>query len=177
MCLLVTQFQFQILRDAANNRVCGHASGVRLCPYIEHERMKRINVLTFFFSFFFRILSHFYVGSMYLMRCLHLARFFASSLDNYCLPDKSFVMLSNQFLFGLLCFFSPEPPPPSLSCLRIIIIIIIIIMYSFSLLNTSPYYFKQFSCTFLDISPTFVAPLIISFLILSSFVTPCPHPS
>ena len=30
-------------------------------------------------------------------------------------------------------------------------------------------------CTFFDISPTFVVPLILSFLILSSFVTPLIH--
>ena len=41
-----------------------------------------------------------------------------------------------------------------------------------SRLNTCPYHFNLFSCTFLDISPTFVVPLILSFLILSSLVTP-----
>ena len=45
----------------------------------------------------------------------------------------------------------------------------------FSLLNTLPYNFKLLSCTFLDISPTFAIPLILSFLILSSLVTPLIH--
>ena len=44
-----------------------------------------------------------------------------------------------------------------------------------SLLNTCPYNFKLLSCTFLDISPTFAIPLILSFLILSSLVTPLIH--
>ena len=45
-------------------------------------------------------------------------------------------------------------------------------MYSYSLLNTCPYHFSLLSCTFVDISPTFVVPLILSFLILTSLVTP-----
>ena len=47
--------------------------------------------------------------------------------------------------------------------------------YSSSLLNTCPYHFNLLCCTFLDISPTFVVPLIISFIILSSLVTPLIH--
>uniref|UniRef100_A0A8C4RV69 Contactin-3 n=1 Tax=Erpetoichthys calabaricus TaxID=27687 RepID=A0A8C4RV69_ERPCA len=38
--------------------------------------------------------------------------------------------------------------------------------YSLSLLITCPYRFKLLSCTFLDISPTCVVPLIVSFLML-----------
>ena len=45
-------------------------------------------------------------------------------------------------------------------------------IYSSSLFNTCSYQFNLLSCTFLDISPTFVVPLILSFLILSSLVTP-----
>ena len=48
-------------------------------------------------------------------------------------------------------------------------------MYSSSLLSTCPYHFNVLSCTFLDISSTFVVPLILSFLILSSLVTPLIH--
>ena len=44
--------------------------------------------------------------------------------------------------------------------------------YSSSLLETCP---CLLSCTFLDISPTFVVPLILSFLILSSLMTPLIH--
>ena len=42
---------------------------------------------------------------------------------------------------------------------------------------TCPYHFNLLSCTFLDISPTFVVPLILSILILSSMVMPLIHPS
>ena len=38
-----------------------------------------------------------------------------------------------------------------------------------------PIIFNLLSCTFLDIAPTFVVPLILSFLILSSLVTPLIH--
>ena len=38
-----------------------------------------------------------------------------------------------------------------------------------------PYHVKLLSCTFLDVSPTFVVPLILSFLILSSLLTPHIH--
>ena len=45
--------------------------------------------------------------------------------------------------------------------------------YSSSLLNTCPYHINLLlSCTFLDNSPTFAVPQIISLLILSSLVTP-----
>ena len=47
--------------------------------------------------------------------------------------------------------------------------------YSSSLLSTCQYHFNLRSCTFLDISLTFVVPLILSFLILSSLVTPLIH--
>ena len=70
------------------------------------------------FFFFFRIISHLCVGSMFLMRILKLN-------------------------------------------------------YSSSLLNTCPYHINLLlSCTFLDNSPTFVVPQIISFLILYGLVTP-----
>uniref|UniRef100_A0A8C4S583 Catenin alpha 3 n=1 Tax=Erpetoichthys calabaricus TaxID=27687 RepID=A0A8C4S583_ERPCA len=48
-------------------------------------------------------------------------------------------------------------------------------MYSLSVLITRPYQFNLLSCTFLAISPSFVVPLIVSFLILSLFVTPHIH--
>ena len=44
--------------------------------------------------------------------------------------------------------------------------------HSSSLLNTYPYHFNLLSWTFWEISPTFVVSLILSFLILSSLVTP-----
>ena len=55
-------------------------------------------ILAFFF-FFFRILSHFYVGSMCLMRRLHWTWSCASSPDS-SLSDKSFLMLSNHLLWS-----------------------------------------------------------------------------
>ena len=68
--------------------------------------------------FFFRILSHFYVGSMFLMRRFHLTRFCASSPDSF-LSNKSFLMLSNHLEFRSSSPSFPAPPSPSLSCLRI----------------------------------------------------------
>ena len=112
----------------------------------------------------FLIFSHFHVGSMCLMRRLHLARSWASSLDN-SLSDKSFPMLSNHLRFGLPLLLFPGTS----------IAITLLPTYSSSLLNTCPYHFNLLSCTFLDISPTFVVPLILSFLILSSLVTPLIH--
>ena len=56
--------------------------------------------------FFFRILSHFYVGSMILIRRLLWTRSWASSPDN-SLSDKSFLMLSNHHHFGLPLLLFP----------------------------------------------------------------------
>ena len=89
------------------------------------------------------------------MRHLNLIRSCASSPDN-SLSDKSFLMLSNHLrLFSLPLLFSPATS------------ITLLPTYSSSLLNTCPYHFNLLSCTFLDISPTFAVPLILSFLILS----------
>ena len=110
-------------------------------------------------SFLFLIFPHFYVGSMCLMRLLHLARSCVSSLDNY-FSDKSFPMVSIHLRFGLPLLLFPGTSIP----------VTLLPTYSSSLLNTCPYHFNLLSCTFLDISPTFVVPLILSFLILSSVV-------
>ena len=56
--------------------------------------------------FFFFIFSQFYVGSMCLMRRLHLGRSCMSSSDNP-LSDKSFLMLSNHLRFGLPLLLFP----------------------------------------------------------------------
>ena len=114
--------------------------------------------------FFFFIFSHFYVGSMCLARRLHLGRSCASSSDNP-LSDKSFLVLSNHLRFGLPLLLFPGTSIP----------ITLFPTYSSSLLKTCPYHFNLLSCTFLDISPTFVVPLILSFLILSTLVTPLIH--
>ena len=109
------------------------------------------------------IFSHFHVGSMSLTRRLHFAWSCASSLDN-SLSNKLFLMLSNHLRFGLPLLLFPGTSIP----------ITLLPTYS-SLLNTCPYHFNLLSCTFLDIAPTFVVPLILSFLILSSLVTPLIH--
>ena len=113
---------------------------------------------------FFCILSHFYVGPMFLIRRLHLTRSSTISPHN-SLSDKSFLMLSNHLHFGLPILLFPSHPSPSLSCPH-------------SLLFSIPahgYHFNRLSCTFFDISPTFAVPLIRTLLILSSFVIPI-HP-
>ena len=101
---------------------------------------------------------------MCLMRLLHLARSCVSSLDN-SFSDKSFPMVSIHLRFGLPLLLFPGTSIP----------ITLLPTYSSSLLNTCPYHFNLLSCTFLDISPTLVVPLILSFLILSSLVTPLIH--
>ena len=77
---------------------------------------------------FLRIRSHFYVGSMFLMRRLHWTRSCASSPDN-SLSDESFLMLSNHLRFSL----------PILLSLGTFITITLLPTYSSSsLLNTCP---------------------------------------
>ena len=98
-----------------------------------------------FFFFFFFIFSHFYVGSMCLVRRLHLDRSCASSSDNP-LSDKSFLMLSIHLRFGLPLLLFPGTSIPNT----------LFPTYSSSLLETCPYHFNLLSCTFLDISPTFM---------------------
>ena len=74
-------------------------------------------------------------------------------------------MLSNHLRFGLPLLLFPGTSIP----------ITLFPTYSSSLLETCPYHFNLLSCTFLDISPTFVVPLILSFLILYILVTPLIH--
>ena len=111
------------------------------------------------------IFSHFYVGSMCLMRRLYLARSCVSSLDNSLSDNYLFLVLSNHLRFGLPLLLFPGTS----------IAITLLHMYSSALLSTCPYHFNLLSCTFLDISPTSAVPLILSFLILSSFVNPLIH--
>ena len=72
------------------------------CAAIFHKQ----HSYSFFFLSFPHLFSHFYVGSMCLMRRLHLARSCVSSLDN-SLSDKSFLMLSNHLRFGLPLLLFP----------------------------------------------------------------------
>ena len=99
---------------------------------------------------------------MCLVRRLHLDRSCASSSDNP-LSDKSFLMLSIHLRFGLPLLLFPDTSIPNT----------LFPTYSSSLLETCPYHFNLLSCTFLDISPTFVVPLILSFIILSCNCTSC----
>ena len=95
------------------------------------------------------------------MRRFQLIRHCVSSPDS-SLSDKSFLMLSNHLHFGL----------PLLLFHGTYITITLLPTHSSSFLNTCQYPFKLLSCSFLDISPTFAIPLIVSFLILSSLATP-----
>ena len=106
----------------------------------------------------------FYLGSTFLMSRFPLIRHCVSSPGS-SLSDKSFLMLSNHLRFGLPLLLSHGTS----------ITITLLSTHSSSLLNTCPYHFKVLSCTFFDISPTFAIPVILSFLILSSFVTPLIH--
>ena len=94
-------------------------------------------------------LSTYMWGSMCIMRRLHLARSCATSPDN-SLSDKSLLMLSNHPRFGIPLLLFPGTS----------IVITFLPRYSFSLLNTCPYYFNLLPCTDLDISSTFDVPII-----------------
>ena len=172
--LLVSRFEFERIDLAitsllANQPVASESERARdqcqsapVTPPVNPSFLFLSHVSGHFFFFF--IFSHFYVGSMCLVRCLHLGRSCASSSDNR-LSDKSFLMLSNRLRFGLPLLLFPGTSIP----------ITLFPTYSSSLLETCPYHFNLLSCTFLDISPTFVVPLILSFLILSILVTPLIH--
>ena len=90
---------------------------------------------------------------------LHAARSYTSSADSPFSFISPFT-LSNHILLGLPLF-------------RIHYTFITIAL----LLITCPYHFNLLSCTLFVFSPTFVVPPILSFLILSSFVTPHIHRS
>ena len=92
---------------------------------------------------------------------IHWTRSCPYSPEN-SLSNKSFLMLSNLLCFGLPLLLFPGTS----------ITITIFPTHSSSLLKTCPYHFNLLSCTFLDISPTFAAPLILSYLIMSSLVAP-----
>ena len=98
------------------------------------------------------------------MRRFQFIRHCVSSTDS-SLSDKSSLVLSNHFRFGL----------PLLLFHVTSVTITLLPTHSSSLLNTCPYHCKLLSYTVLDISPTFTIPLIISFLNLSSLVTQLIH--
>ena len=112
-----------------------------------------------FFIFFFRIFSHFYVQGRFVLWDASISPGLARP-PLTILSDMSLLMLSNHLRFSLPLPLSPGTP----------IAITLLPTYSSSLLNICPYHFNLLSCTLLDISPTFVVSLILSFLILSSFL-------
>ena len=95
------------------------------------------------------IFSHFYVGSMCLMRRLNLAL----SSRSCCCPTNS--------VWVFLSLFSPSPPSPSLSYLRISLLFSVHV-------HTISTYFPALSWICLP-------PSFLSFLIMSSLVTPFIH--
>ena len=95
----------------------------------------------------------FYVGSVYDDICLHVARSYTSSADSPFSLIYSFT-LSNHFLLGLPLFILPVLSFPLHFFLR-----------SDPLLITCPCLLNLLSWTFFAIYPTFVVPLILSFLI------------
>ena len=86
-----------------------------MCLWCYHQQFKskmasfksRVFIDEFFLTFFC-IFSHFCVGSMCLMRRLHLTRSCASSPDS-SISNKSFLMLSNHLHFGHWLFLSFFP--------------------------------------------------------------------
>ena len=104
-------------------------------------------------------LSHLYVGSLFLIRCLHLTRS-CTSAPGSALSDISFLMLSNHLRFGLLLLLFPGTSIP----------ITLLPTYSSSLLNTC-------QSTFLDFLGYFshLRRPLLSFLILSILATPLNH--
>ena len=95
---------------------------------------------------------------------LHVARSYTSSADSPFSLISSF-NLPNHLLLGLPLFLLP--------CT--FITIALLPTSCSSLLITCIYNFNLVSWTFFVISPTFVVPLILSFLILSSVVPPYIH--
>ena len=95
------------------------------------------------------------------MRRLQFIRHCVSSPDS-SLSDKSFQPLALR---------TSSPSLPRHLCHHHSLVH----AFFFSSQYICPYHFKLLSWTFLDISPTFAIPLILSFLILSSLVTPPIH--
>ena len=119
------------------------------------------------YFFFFRILSHFYVWSMSLMRRLHWTRCWSSSPDNSLSPTSRSWCYPTTSPLVFLSFFSPAPPSPSLSCLRIII------LFSILLQPTCLYFlgnFSPLSCP----SNYFIPNTVHSSILTASY---SPHPT
>ena len=117
------------------------------------------------FFFFFRIIYNFYVGSMFLTR-----RLFSSLLR----------FLPRQFSLRQLVPGVIQPPPiwssppfsRHLHHHHYFAYIIILLFSIHAHTTTTNLHYNILSCTFLDISSTFVFPLILSFLLLFSLATP-----
>ena len=98
-------------------------------------------------------LSPVYMGSMCPTSCLLISRFCVCSPDNTFFLNSSFA-LSIHLRFGLP-FLLPVHTHPRLLSPHLFVI--------------PSHDMAVSSCTFLNISPTFVVPLILSILILSIF--------
>ena len=120
-------------------------------------RQSSIQIVMVFF-FIKNYYSHFYVGSMFDDIRLHVARSHTSSADSPSLSDiiphsikpsplrPSFLPPSLYFHFHL---------PPSY----------VVLLSSHHI--TCPYHFNFLSCTFFEISPTFVVSIVVNIVNLS----------
>ena len=121
--------------DAALNELYSYA--VRYNDEVTYHQTSH----TSSFLFFSRFLSHFYVGSMFLMRHLHLARS-CWQLSEFSYPTSRPWCHPTTSASVFLSFFSPAPPSPSLSCPQIPLL--------FSVhAHTTSTYFPAFSWIFL----------------------------
>ena len=114
--------------------------------------------------FFFRIIYQFYVGSMFLIRRLNLARsctarppliILSPTSRSWCYPATSASAFSSFFTRHLHHHHS-------------------LAHILFSVINTCPYHFNLRSCTSVDISSTFVVALIHNSVQLGDSTHPLP---
>ena len=115
--------------------------------------------------------SHFYVGSMYDDIHLPVTSTVIHFISRQSLFFDSVLYLSNHLLLGLplkipspMCFHFHRPPSYA-------------VLLSSHHMPIIPYHFNFLSWNSFAFFLTFVVPLILSFLILSSFVTPHIHRS
>ena len=115
----------------------------------------KVRLLEFYCNFvFFQIVSDFDVESMFLMRRLHLIR--------SCAFPPLTVLSLRQVVLDVI-----QPPPVRSTSPSFPLHLHRHHSLAHIFFLSSQYHFNLLSCTFVDISPTFVVPLILSFLILS----------
>ena len=113
-------------------------------------------------TFFLCIFSQLYLGSLCLTS--YRQRAHVASPRQIVSASREQIHCPTTFALVFLCFSSPPHPTSSLFSPHI--------LHRFSLQARGSYHFNLPSCTFLDKSPIFGSPVIISFLFLSIFVTP-----